>query len=136
MVEQYVAKPKEFRMLARLQLIAWPCQSDRDDVGQAARIGFERKHAIAEIDRLIKIMRDEERGRSALADEPRDLVLESLSGECVERAERLIHQKNARLLGQAARDLHTLLHAAGQLGGIFVSMAAEADLVEQRGDAF
>jgi hypothetical protein len=42
-------------------------------------------------------------------------VLQILPRHGVERAERLVHQQDARLLRKAARDLQPLLHSARHL---------------------
>src|SRR4051794_8896769 len=135
MTEQHMTEPKEFRMLSGGELIARPWQADVDDIGQAAGVGVQRKHAIAEVNGFVEVVRHEQRGRAALLDEPGDLVLQRLAGQGVERPERFVHQENTRTLGEAARDLNPLLHAAGKLRRIFIAMAGKADLVEQAGDA-
>ena len=43
----------------------------------------------------------------------------------VERAERLVHQQDARPVGERARDRDALLHAAGQLLGIEILVARQ-----------
>ena len=58
------------------------------------------------------------------------LALHGGAGMRVERGERLVHQQHLRLVGQHARDLDALLHAAGQLGGMLVLLALQADELE------
>ena len=48
----------------------------------------------------------------------------------VERAERLVHQQDARLLGKRAHDRDALLHAARKLVRIGVGEFLEADELE------
>jgi len=55
-------------------------------------------------------------------------------GHRVERAEGLIHQQHRRLLGEAARDLQPLLHAARELTRITLRMRVEPDLLQERRD--
>ena len=50
------------------------------------------------------------------APDPLQLALHVGAGVRVERGERLVHQQHLRLVGEHARDLDALLHAAGQLG--------------------
>src|SRR4051794_20590294 len=135
MIEQHMAEPEEFRMLSRGELIARPLQAHVDDIGQAAGIGFQREHAITEVNGFVEVVRHEQGGRAALLDEAGDLVLQCLAGQRIERTERFVHQENTWTLGEAARDLNPLLHAAGKLRRIFIAMAGKADLVEQAGDA-
>src|SRR5882724_5639481 len=119
MVDQNVAETKEFRLLSCYELIARSRQIDVDDISKAAGIGLEREHPVAEVDRLIQIMRHKQRRGAAVFDEAGDFVLQLLAGERIQRAERLVHQEDARLLRQATGDLYALLHPAGKLCGVF-----------------
>src|SRR4030088_2647465 len=58
-------------------------------------------------------------------------LLHLQAGLRIERAERLVHQEELGLHQQAARDTDALLHAAGELVGIVVLEAAEADQVDR-----
>ena len=49
-----------------------------------------------------------------------------LAGEGIERAERLVEHQQVRLVDQRAAERGALLHAAGQLPGILVALAARA----------
>ena len=124
---------EEERLLARRQLVARPLQPDRQRLDDAAGIGGQRDDAVAEIDRFLEIVGDEHGGDAALAGEPRDLVLQALTRHRVERAERLVHQHDARLLRQAARDLHALLHAARELAREILAHFGEPHELQQRG---
>ena len=61
--------------------------------------------------------------RSRLPDAEQQF-LHQLAGLVVERAEGLVHQQHARVVGQRARERGALLHAAGQLLGKVVLEAA------------
>ena len=104
---------------------------------RAMRPGLECSaiDAVAEIDRLLEVVRDEQHGRVPLGGDAQHLVLQRLARHGVERAERLVHQQHGRVLRQAARDLQPLLHAARELRGILLGVVGEADLGEQRRDA-
>ena len=65
--------------------------------------------------------------QSVLQDRP-----QFFARELVERAERLVEQQHARLVDQRAAQIGALQHAAGELPGIAVAEALEADLLEQR----
>src|SRR5262249_9498697 len=54
-----------------------------------------------------------------------ELLLQSGARVGVERAERLVHEQNARSVGQGARQRDALLHAAGELLGIEVLIATQ-----------
>ena len=68
------------------------------------------------------------------------VVAERIAGEGIERAERLVHQHDARLCGQRARDADALALAAGEFvrKAVAVLRAIEPHQVEQfvdpRGD--
>ena len=66
-------------------------------------------------------------------------ILRQISNRCaciaaarlrVERAERLVHQQDARLIGERAHDRHALLHAARQLMRIGVGEFLQADQLQ------
>jgi hypothetical protein len=77
-------------------------------------------------------VRDEDNGDALFLGEPRNLVLERLPRQRVERAERLVHQHHARLLRETARNLHALLHPARELAGKIFADLGEAHLFQQR----
>ena len=72
-------------------------------------------------------MGDEDRGHAGALPDLQQLVLKLLAGECVERAERLIHQENIGVVGEHARDRHALFHAARQLVRVAIGKALEPD---------
>ncbi len=47
-------------------------------------------------------------------------ILQMDAGQGIQRAERFVHQQHVRLLRQCPGNGHPLLHAAGQLAGVFV----------------
>ena len=57
--------------------------------------------------------------------------LHALAGERIERAERLVHQQEARFRGERAGQPDTLAHAAGQLPDRLVAGHVELDLRQQ-----
>ena len=59
--------------------------------------------------------------------DPQQLALQIFARLGVERGERLVHQENVGIVGEAAGDRHALLHAAGKLVGITVAESGEAD---------
>ena len=130
MIEQNMAEPKEFGMLSCLELISRPPQSDLDHFSKTAWIRLQREDAIAEVDGFIEIMRNEQHRRAGFPGQSGNLILQCLSGQRIECTERLVHEENARSLRQASCDLNTLLHAAGQLRGIFVPVSAQANLLK------
>ena len=72
-------------------------------------------------------MRDEHDGEAAARPDRQQLALQLLAGERIERAERLVHQQDAGIVGKHARNGDALLHAAGELVGIAAGGALKAD---------
>ena len=81
----------------------------------------------AEKDRFVEIMGDEDDGDVDLASRFPEDAPACGARLCVERAERLVHQQDARLVGERADDCDALFHAAGQLMRIGVGEFLEAD---------
>jgi hypothetical protein len=102
---------KKLRIFAGAKLVTRAHKPDVNGGNDPAWFGSKRDHAIAKIDRLLKIMGYENDRGFPLGRQPRDLVLQGLSGQRVERAKGLVHEKNSRLLRETARNLHPLLHA-------------------------
>ena len=61
--------------------------------------------------------------------------LQDFAGLRVERGERFVHQQNRRVDRQRAHEADALLHAAGELVGIMLLEAGQADEVEIMRDA-
>src|SRR6185312_825043 len=61
-VEQLAAQAQELGILAGGELVARPRQLDGEDLGDAAGVGVERDDPVAEIDRLVEVVGDEQRG--------------------------------------------------------------------------
>ena len=70
-------------------------------------------------------------GRSACEPSARQLLLQRLAGQRVERAERLVEEEHLRLGRKRARNRDALPHAARQLARPPVDGVAEADLAER-----
>ena len=80
-------------------------------------------------------MRDKQHGEAAVAHQARDLVLQAFAGHRVQRAKRFVHHDQLGLLRQAAGNLHTLLHAARQLGREFARVGRQPDGGQHLGNA-
>ena len=98
-----------------------------DDLLDLART--HAQHAVAHVTDGC-VVRDQEHGRTQLVV---DLLQDGKDQDArlrVERAGRLVAQKNSRSFGHRARDGDALLLAAGELGGEVVGAAAQADEVD------
>jgi len=64
------------------------------------------------------------------------LVLQPCTGECVERAERLVHQQHLRLHRQGPGNAHALLHAARDFAGALLARVFQPDQGQRCGGTF
>ena len=92
--------------------------------------GMRRHHqdAVADQQRLLDRVGDEDHGEADLVPQRDQLLLHLAPGQRIERGERLVHQQHRRLHGQRAGDGDALLHAARQHVRIGVLEGAEIDL--------
>ncbi|GKQ40825.1 hypothetical protein ALMP_73460 [Streptomyces sp. A012304] len=75
-------------------------------------------------------MGDEHHRLADLVVQPDDLVLHVTADQRVERREGLVEEEHLRITGQRPGEAHTLLHTAGQLVGVGVLVAREADQLD------
>ena len=96
--------------------------------------GPRRHHedAVGEEHRLAQVVRHQHDGDLARRVQVADHAPQLLARERIERAERLVEHQQIRLVDQRAAERGALLHAAGELPGKLVALAAEADRGEQR----
>jgi hypothetical protein len=97
-------------------------------------VGAHRDHAVAEVDRFLQVVRDEEDGELVLARQAGQLVLQALPRERVQGAEGFVQQHERGPLRQAARDLRALLHAARQLRRKVPAVPLQAHLAQRVGN--
>ena len=75
-------------------------------------------HLVAELDRLVDVVRDEEDGLAELALQAQELVLQLVADDGVDRGEGLVHEHHRGVGGEGARHPYALLLPAGQLAGV------------------
>ena len=75
----------------------------------------QHRHLIAQLDRLIDVVGDEDDGLAQFALKPQELVLQLFAHHRVDRAERLVHQHHRRVGGECPGHPHPLLLAPGEL---------------------
>ena len=99
----------------------------------AMRAGGLRQHqrAVAQRDRLGDVMGDEDDGLAPEVPKPEQVVLQLHARLRVERAERLVHQDDRRIVDERADEGGALAHAAGELVRIVVLEAGKADRADQ-----
>ena len=77
---------------------------------------------VAELDRLVDVVRDEDHRLAHLLVQAQELELEAVARDRVERAERLVHQHQRRVDGERAGEADALSLAARELGRIAVGV--------------
>ena len=75
------------------------------------------RDAVAHLDRLVDVVRDEDDRLADLAVQPQQLGLQAEARDRVERAERLVHQQQRRVGSERAREADALALPAGELRG-------------------
>ena len=103
---------------------------------RALRQQFAAAHhrdAVGEQNRLGHVMGDHDRGQAELAVQLAIIVAQRIAGQGIERAERLVHQHDARLCGERARHADALALAAGKFmrQAVAILRAVEPHQVEQ-----
>ena len=90
----------------------------------------EHQQAGAEAEALAQVVGDHKYGELGFVPQLQQQAVHVLADAGVEGAEGLIEQQHARLHDQRLGDGQPLLHAAGELAGVFVQGVAETDLVQ------
>ena len=93
----------------------------------AARPRRHHDDAVGEQHRLVDAVRDEHDGLARREPQRLEVDAHLLARQRIERAERLVHQQQRRIVDQRAHDRGALAHAAGQLARIAVGELGEAD---------
>ena len=89
-----------------------------------ARALVEDRDAVAHLDRLVDVVRDEDHRLPQLAMQAEELVLEALARDRVDRAERLVHQHQRRVRGERAREADALPLPARELSRVALRVSA------------
>ena len=97
--------------------------------------GAHHGDSIAESERLVAIVSDEDRRRVGRAQDLGDLVTEFLAQDLVETGERLVEQHHRRSGSESARQRHPLLFATRELMRITTAESGEFDEFEHLVDA-
>ncbi len=121
------AQVGELGHLLRLDLVARARQVDLEDLLDDGRARREDHDAVGHVDGLVDVVGDEQDGHAVLVADAQDEVLEVGARLRVDGGERLVHEQDLGLVGEAARDRHALLHAARELPRVLVDRAGQAD---------
>ena len=106
-------------------------QSDLEHLLDAAGARRHHDHAVGEQHRLVDRVGDEQHGLAGLHPQVFQIDAHLLARQRIERAERLVHQQQRRIVDQRAHDRGALAHAAGEFARAAVVEFGEADLGEQ-----
>ena len=94
------------------------------------------RDAVADLDRLVDVVRDEDDRLANLLLEAEELVLQTCSHNGVDRSERLVHQHQRRVGRERAREADALALTTGKLRGETLRIGRiEPDELEQLGGA-
>ena len=104
--------------------------------GDATRTAREQHDPIAEADRLADVVRHEHHGLAGRPPQRLELVVQHVTGHRVERAERLVHQQDLRVLRERPRQRGALPHAARELVRTLLREVREVHHLEQLLAAF
>src|SRR2546423_1414601 len=129
-VPDLLIDPRELGLEADLGDVAGPRQVDAVDALHGSRSRGDDDDPVGERDRLLEIVRDEDDRRSGRGPELKKLVLHERARLDVERAERLVHQEDARLVDQGLRERRALAHAAGELMRVVALETGEPDALD------
>ena len=136
---QRAAQAQKLRVFLGHELVARAGNLHLDHGRQAwlawRGVGTQRNHAVAQVNGFFKVMGDKQHRQAAVAHQARDLVLQALARHGVQRAKGLVHHDQLRLLRQAARNLHPLLHAARELRREFARVFGQAHGGQHFGNA-
>src|SRR6266404_4730267 len=111
--------------------VAWTRQRHVHVLDNAAWARAHDEHSVGEKNCLVDVVRHEDDRNLELGPQPQQVLLHHGARLRIERAERLVHQKDRRLVGERARDADPLLHSAGKLSRIAIGEARKADHIEQ-----
>ena len=105
-----------------------------EDVGRRADLGedavLENRDPIADPERLVEVVRDEDDRLVKVLLEVDELVLHLGADQRIERREGLVHEEDLRVGAQRAGEADALLHAARELARILVLVAGETDRID------
>ena len=105
-------------------------------LGQDAAL-LEHRDAVAQLDRLVDVVGDEDDRLAQAPLQAQQLVLQALAVDRVDGAERLVHEHQRRVGGQGAGHADALALAAGELRGVAVARLGgiEPDELDELVDA-
>src|SRR5438552_11633853 len=135
-VPDLLIDPRELRLETDLGDVARARQIDAVDALHRRRPGRDDDDTIGERDRLLKVMGDEDNRSACGGPQLQELVFHERPRLDVERAERLVHEEDARLVDERLRERGPLAHAAGELMRVVPLESRQADTLDPVASAF
>ena len=103
----------------------------RGQLEDATRGGGEDQHAVRQEHRLVDVMRHEQDRLGPPGELLAEPLAELLPLHLVEGRERLVHQQHGRIVGQRARDVDSLEHAAREVVRPLLLVPSEPELPQE-----
>src|SRR5256885_7052414 len=121
------AQRDELGRFHRARVVQGEVQHRLDPSGARRHDGDPRR----EEERLVQAMGHEDHGLARPAPDVEEPLAHEHARLLVEGAERLVHQEDLRVDGERAADRDALLHAPGELAGVLLREALEAERREE-----
>src|SRR3989441_2674422 len=121
------AQRDELGRFHRARVVQGEVQHRLDPPGARRHDGDPRR----EEERLVQAMGHEDHGLARPAPDVEEPLAHEHARLLVEGAERLVHQEDLRVDGERAADRDALLHAPGELAGVLLREALEAERREE-----
>src|SRR5213080_1428795 len=122
------AQRDELGRFHRARVVQGEVQHRLDPPGARRHDGDPRR----EEERLVQAVGHEDHGLARPAPDVEEPLAHEHARLLVEGAERLVHQEDLRVDGERAADRDALLHAPGELAGVLLREALEAERAEER----
>src|SRR5438046_6517673 len=126
-VPDLLVDARELRLEPDLGDVARPREVHAVDALHRSGSSGEDDDAVSQRDRLLEVVRDEHDRRAIRRPQLEELVLHERPGLHVESAERLVHEKDGRLVDERLRQRRALAHAARELVRVVALESAKSD---------
>jgi hypothetical protein len=91
----------------------------------------QQQDAVADNQRFLNRMRDEQQRETRLFPQAQQLFLHLAARECIQCSEGFVHQQHTGLHRQCASDCHALFHATGKCMRVSIGESSEAHFIQE-----